>query len=325
MAVTSSRTLRLLSLLQARRHWGGADLADRLGVSLRTLRRDVERLRELGYPVEGRRGADGGYAMTPGACLPPLLLDDDEAVAIAVGLSAAATAGVAGLAGAAVKALAKIVPVMPAPLRRRTDALRAVTVAASWSTPGDAGDGVDTATLVSVAVACRDEVRLAFSYTSRAGAASDRHVEPFRVVPVEGTWYLVAWDLDRVDWRVFRLDRVRDVVRSGTRFAPHRLPADDAAAYVRERVSGGPGRLRVEAVVEAPAAEVRRRVRWWLSVEEEGPDRCRVRLDVDDPLWGATALALTGAPFTVVGPPELVPALRDVAARFTAAAGAPQG
>src|SRR3954462_14224592 len=181
MAATSSRTLRLLSLLQSRRHWAGADLAERLDVSLRTLRRDVDRLRELGYPVEAQRGVDGGYALAPGAALPPLLLDDDEAVALAVGLQAAAQGMVAGIAETSVRALAKVVQVMPARLRRRVDALRAMTVPMEWG-GGDPGPTVDPAVLPTVALACRDGERLEFSYTAAGGRPTDRSVEPHRLV-----------------------------------------------------------------------------------------------------------------------------------------------
>ncbi|NHC47651.1 helix-turn-helix transcriptional regulator [Motilibacter aurantiacus] len=321
MAVTSARTLRLLSLLQSRRHWPGDDLADRLGVSIRTLRRDIERLRELGYPVQAQRGVDGGYALAPGAALPPLVLDDDEAVALAVGLSAAAATGVDGLAEPSVRALAKVVPVMPTRLRRRVDALRTVTVRGSWAAESPPGSGVDPAVLAVVALACRDAERLAFGYASANGARSEREVEPFRLVPLGRRWYLVAWDPARSDWRVFQLDRLSAPRTTGGRFAPRRLPAADAAEFVRERVSGGAERYEVEAVVDAPAEAVRRRFRWWLSVEDLGEGRCRVRLDVDDLTWAAVALGLVGAGFEVLRPPELRGALRDMAARFAAAAG----
>lgn len=317
MAVTSFRTLRLLSLLQQRRHWSGAHLADRLGVSIRTLRRDVDRLRELGYPVDAQPGVDGGYALAPGAALPPLVLDDDEAVALAVGLSAAASTGVAGLAEPSVRALAKVVPVMPKRLRRRVEALRAVTVPGTWGV-GPA-DGASADVLTVTALACRDGERLAFAYTAADGARSDRTVDPYRLVPLGSHWYLVAWDADRGDWRVFRLDRLTDPRGTGRPFAPRPLPADDVAAYVRERVSGGAERWRVEAVVDAPAADVRRRATWWLSVDDEPGGRCRVRLDVDDLLWAATALGLVGVPFTVVHPPELAATLTEVADRFVSA------
>lgn len=323
MATTGSRALRLLSLLQSRRHWSGGDLAERLDVSVRTLRRDVDRLRELGYPVEARPGVDGGYALARGAALPPLVLDDDEAVALAVGLSGAASSGVAGLAEPSVRALAKVVPVMPARLRRRVEALRAVTVAGSWGAAPAPDDGVDPEVLSAVALACRDAERVHLGYVAADGTVSERHLEPFRLVPLGRRWYLVAWDLDRADWRVFRLDRASRPRATGVRFAPRRLPSADAATYVRERTSGGAEAHRVEAVVEAPAAAVRARVSWWLSVVEEGPDRCRVRLDVDDLAWAATALALVGAAFTVVAPPELRTTLRLTAARMAAAAEPP--
>src|SRR3954452_1012964 len=174
MAVTSTRTLRLLSLLQSRRHWSGADLADRLGVSARTLRRDVDRLRELGYPVEARRGVDGGYTLAPGAALPPLVLDDEEAVALALGLQAAAQGAVAGMAESSVRALAKVVQVMPVRLRRRVDALRQMTVPAGWGAP--TGPTVDPGLLPTVALACRDSERLEFTYTAAAGQRTERLV-----------------------------------------------------------------------------------------------------------------------------------------------------
>ena len=319
VAATSSRTLRLLSLLQSRRHWGGDDLAERLGVSVRTLRRDIDRLRELGYPVQAQRGVDGGYALAPGASLPPLVLDDDEAVALAAGLSAAAATGVAGLAEPSVRALAKVIPVMPTRLRRRVDALRAVTVPGSWSGAPRADDDVEPEVLTVLALACRDGERLRFDYTTADGTRTDRCVEPFRLVPLGRRWYLVAWDPARGDWRVFRLDRVTSPRGTGGRFAPRRLPADDAAAFVRGRISRGSEGYRVEVVFAASAAEVRRRVDWWLSAEDEGEGRCRVRLDVDDLAWAATALGLVDAEFTVVAPPELSTTLRALAARFTTA------
>jgi predicted DNA-binding transcriptional regulator YafY len=319
MAVTSTRTLRLLSLLQSRRHWSGPELAGRLGVSARTLRRDVDRLRELGYPVDARRGAEGGYTLAPGAVLPPLVLDDDEAVALAVGLSAAAATSVTGIGDASLRALAKLVQVMPARLRRRVDAVRAMTVAGSWGTSVPAG-GVDPGVLTTVALACRDGERLEFGYTAADSRDTDRVVEPFRLVSLGRRWYLVAYDLTRADWRVFRLDRVGRPRGTGARFAARRLPADDAASFVRERVADLPRRQPVEAVVAAPASEVRRRIGSWATVADEEPGRCRVRMDADDLTWAAAALGVTGAHFTVVDPPELRATLRELAGRFAAAA-----
>jgi predicted DNA-binding transcriptional regulator YafY len=320
MAATSARTLRLLSLLQSRRHWAGEDLAGRLGVSVRTLRRDVDRLRELGYPVEAQRGVDGGYALAPGAALPPLVLDDDEAVALAVGLQAAATLEVAGMAETSVRALAKVVQVMPARLRRRVDALRAMTVPGAWGAPASGG-GVDPAVLTTVALACRDSERITFTYTAADGARTDRSVEPFRLVSLGRRWYLVGYDLDRGDWRSFRLDRLAGPHGTGARFAPRRLPAADAATFVRDRIVDLPKGIAVEAVVEAPAAAVRSRIGRWVTVEDDGPGRCRVRADADNLDWPATALAMTGAEFTVVSPPELRDHLRGMGRRCTAAAG----
>jgi predicted DNA-binding transcriptional regulator YafY len=323
MAATSSRTLRLLSMLQSRRHWGGADLAERLGVSVRTLRRDVDRLRELGYPVEAQRGVDGGYALAPGAALPPLVLDDDEAVALAVGLQLASTAPVAGMAESSVRALAKAVQVMPARLRRRVDALRTMTVAGGWGGSGAWGGepGVDPAVLTGLALACRDTERIEFGYTAADGRRTSRAVEPYRLVALGRRWYLVGWDLDRGDWRVFRADRAEVPRGTGARFAPRRLPADDVAAFVRERFGAVPARYRVEAVVQAPADVVHRKIGRWAEAEDRADGGCAVRIDSDDLDWAATALGVLGADFTVLSPPEMADHLRLLARRFTVAAG----
>ena len=318
MAATSSRTLRLLSLLQARRHWGGQELARRLGVSVRTLRRDVDRLRDLGYPVEAQRGVDGGYALAPGAALPPLVLDDDEAVALALGLQAAATSPVAGMADTSVRTLAKVVQVMPVRLRRRVEALRTMTVPAAWGSGGQ-GQGVDPAVLTSAALACRDGERIAFGYTAADGERTERSVEPHRLVSLGRRWYLVGYDLDRGDWRIFRLDRLDAVRGTGARFAPRRFPAEDAATYVRERIAGVPTTHRVEAVVAAPADVVRPRLGRWAQVEPVDEGSCRLRMESDGLDWPATALGTVGADFTVVSPPELLGYLGELAARYTAA------
>jgi predicted DNA-binding transcriptional regulator YafY len=318
MAATSSRTLRLLSLLQARRHWSGAELARRLGVSVRTLRRDVERLRELGYPVEAQRGVDGGYALAPGAALPPLVLDDDEAVALALGLQAAAGSPVEGMAETSVRALAKVVQVMPARLRRRMEALRAMTEPAARGSTGQQ-PAVAPEALTTTALACRDGERIAFTYTAADGARSERSVEPHRLVSLGRRWYLVGYDLDRGDWRIFRLDRLDGVRGTGTRFGPRRFPAEDAASYVRQRLGGVAVSHAVEATVEAPAVEVRRRIGRWARVEELPGDRCRVRMEADDLAWPALALASLGAAFGDVSPPAMVAHLRDVAGRYAAA------
>jgi predicted DNA-binding transcriptional regulator YafY len=321
MANTSSRTLRLLSLLQTHRHWAGEELADRLEVSVRTLRRDVDRLRELGYPVRASRGVDGGYQLEPGATLPPLLLDDEEAVALAVGLQAAAQGSVAGIAESSVRALAKVVAVMPPRLRRRVDALRSMTVSPGW---GGSGIGPDAGVLVAVAQACRDTERLGFDYTAANGERTRRSVEPLRLVPLGRRWYLVAYDLVRHDWRSFRLDRLAEPTPTGARFRPRELPAEDAAAFVRAGLRTLPTSHAVSALVHAPAERVRERVGRWATVTELGPEgagppRCLLEMRADSLDWPAMALGTLGAEFTEVTPPELVELLHDWARRFAAA------
>ncbi|MDG3015707.1 YafY family protein [Speluncibacter jeojiensis] len=316
MANTSSRTLRLLSLLQTHRYWPGAELAERLEVSVRTLRRDVDRLRELGYPVQAQPGVDGGYQLAPGAALPPLVLDDDEAVALAVGLLTAAQSPVAGTAESSVRALAKVVAVMPKRLRRRVDALRSSTES-TWSGPGPT---VDPGVLTAVAQACRDTERVEFDYTAADGTALRRKVEPLRLISLGRRWYLVGYDLIRNDWRTFRLDRLTAPSPTGARFAPRRLPAADAAEFVRSRFETMPRAHLVTAWVEAPAEQVRAKLGRWATVDE-GERRCRVRIDADSFDWAALALGTVGAPFRVEGPTEFVALLRDWSARFADAAG----
>jgi predicted DNA-binding transcriptional regulator YafY len=313
---TSSRTLRLLSLLQTHRYWPGSELAARLEVSVRTLRRDVDRLRELGYPVEANRGVDGGYQLAAGAAMPPLVLDDEEAVALAVGLQAAAQSGVAGVAEASVRALAKVVPVMPPRLRRRVEALRTATVAVSWT----GGPAVDPAVLTAVAQACRDVERLEFGYAAADGTRTERHVEPFKLVSLGRRWYLVAYDLQRHGWRSFRLDRLQTPRATGARFRPRELPADDAAAFVRAGISHAPWNHEVEALVEAPAAAVRERVGRWVHVEEVDDGRCRLRMTTDSLDWALLALGAVGAEFAVLGPPELRDRMQAWGERFARAA-----
>lgn len=323
MANTSARTLRLLSLLQARRYWPGTELAERLGVSARTLRRDVDRLRELGYPVQAQRGVDGGYQLAAGAALPPLVLDEEEAVALAVGLRAAAPGAVEGVAEAGVRALAKVVRVMPARLRRRVEALSAMTVPASFG--GPAGAGIDPGVLTAVALACRDGERLRFSYTTGDARRADRHVEPHRLVSLGRRWYLVAYDLVRHDWRSFRLDRLTAPQGTGARFRPRDLPAADAAQFVRAGLGNLPRSYRVEVLVDAPAATVRERIGRWSTVEEVDTEHCRVRMTSDSLDWPTMVLGALGADFQVVDPPELLDQVHDCAARFSRASRRPAG
>jgi predicted DNA-binding transcriptional regulator YafY len=312
MANTSSRTLRLLSLLQTHRYWPGGELSERLGVSARTLRRDVDRLRELGYPVNASRGVDGGYQLAAGAALPPLVVDDEEAVALAIGLRAAAQGGVSGIDESAMRALTKVIQVMPQRLRRRVDALRQATVPAVW---GD-GPSVDADTLTTVAQACRDEERLRFGYRARGGEVTARHVEPHRLVSLGRRWYLVAYDLTRHDWRSFRLDRLAEPVSTRERFRPRELPDEDAAAFIRRSFGSGLQEYRVEVRVDAPAERVRSLIGQWATVQEESPGRCRLTMTAHSLNWPAMALGSVGADFEVIGPPELAAHLREWGERF---------
>jgi predicted DNA-binding transcriptional regulator YafY len=315
MGNTSSRTLRLLSLLQTHRYWSGSELASRLGVSVRTLRRDIDRLRDLGYPVEAHRGVDGGYQLAAGAALPPLAIDDDEAVALAIGLPAAAQGAVAGIEESSIRALTKLVQVMPRRLRKRVDALTAMTMPGGWGS----GPAVDAEVLTAVAQGCRDEVRMRFAYTTREGESTERHVEPHRLVSIGRRWYLVAYDLTRHDWRSFRLDRLTEPRTTGARFRPRALPAEDAAAFVRAGIENSPTADTIEAVVRAPGDRVRAALGRWATVEDIDDDRCRLHMTVDSLDWPALALGTVGAEFEVIQPPELVNYLREWSARFNRA------
>lgn len=322
MLETSARLLRLLSLLQAHREWTGADLAERLGVTPRTVRRDVDRLRELGYPVNASPGTGGGYQLGAGAQLPPLLLDDDEAVAVAVGLRTAAGNGVEGIGEASVRALAKLEQVLPGRLRGRVSALNEFTVP---MLRGPGRDTVDPAVLTDLAAVCRDGERLRFGYRDHAGTVSRRSVEPHRLVCTERRWYLVAWDLDREDWRTFRADRIEPRPPHGPRFTPRPAPAEDLAAYVSEGVS-----QRAYAV----RAVVRLRVPAEAAAGIVGPaDGVLEPLDAESCLLRTGAVNLDvlvihvmmlGCEFEVVEPPELtgrIAALRDLLTRALEGAG----
>ena len=326
MANTSSRTLRLLSLLQNHRFWPGAELAERLGVSPRTLRRDVDRLRELGYPVTAHPGVDGGYQLASGAALPPLVVDDEEAVALAVGLRLATQGSVAaqadtapgGIAEAAARALAKVTQVMPSRLRRRAEAVAAMTESATWGSTSQAV-ALNPDVLASAALACRDAERLRFSYIAANAERTERHVEPHRLVALDRRWYLVAYDVTRNDWRSFRLDRIADVPQpTGASFRPRTLPAKDAAEFVRRNITA-PGARQVTVIIEAPSAVIRERIGKWAEITEEGPARCRVTMTPENLDWPVIALGVVGADFQVIDPPELTEHIRDWAARFTRA------
>jgi predicted DNA-binding transcriptional regulator YafY len=318
---TSARLLRLLSLLQGRRDWTGAELATRLGVTTRTIRNDMDRLRGLGYPVDARPGVAGGYRLGTGGALPPLLLDDDEAVAVAVGLRTAASSSIAGIEETSVRALVKLQQVLPPRLRRKVSAVQSATVPVP-----SRGPQVDPDVLTVIASACRDHERLRFDYQAHSGAASRRSVEPYRLVNDRRRWYLVAWDIHRDAWRTFRVDRIEPRTPAGPRFAPRPLPPDrEIAAQVARGAGEATWRYRARVVVHAPAAYVRDRLPIPVAVESLGEDRCAFEPGSDYPEMLALYLGLLDADFTVVDSPELTGALRTLAGRYQRALGQGDG
>ncbi len=317
MLQTSARLLKLLSLLQARRFWTGEELAEALGVTERSVRRDVDRLRTLGYPVHATAGTGGGYRLGAGKDLPPLPLDDEEAVAVAVGLRAAATGSVTGLEEAAVRALVKLEQVLPKRLRHRVQALQAVSVRLQ-----DAGPTVDAEVLATVANACRDEQSLRFGYEAHKGAPSERLVEPYRLVHTSSRWYLLAFDRNRGGWRTFRVDRIRGAPTPGPRFTPRPLPSDDVAAYVTQSVSTDAYRYQARVTIHAPAEEVSKRLSALggrIVPLDDG--RCEVHAGAHQLEGLAFHFGYLGFEFDVAEPPELVEHLRILAERLARAAG----
>jgi len=304
-------------MLQGRRDWPGDELASRLEVSGRTIRRDVERLRQLGYPVESLTGPAGGYRLRAGTAMPPLLLDDEEAIAIAVGLRTAARASVTGIEEASVRALVKLEQVLPAHLRRRVSALGSATY-----TLAAGGPTVDPQHLTVIAAACRDLECLRFVYRRRDEEESRREVEPHSLVNLGRRWYLVAWDRRREDWRTFRIDRLTRPASTGVRFVPRKLPAKDAAAYVEQSITGGPNRFEARVTLHVPADEIRSRVPsyWGGAITPLDADTCEYRTGDDDLGWLAVRIAMLGVDFEVHEPPELVEHLRALAARLKRAA-----
>lgn len=316
---SSARLLRLLSLLQTPRDWTGTELADRLEVSTRTVRNDIERLRALGYPVHGTRGAIGGYRLEAGAVLPPLLLDDDEAIAVAVGLQSAAGGAIGGIEETSLRALAKLEQVLPNRLRRRVNALQAFTALV----PRDEREPtVDPKVLTLLAGACRDHERLRFGYQDRDGAATRREAEPYHLVNWGRRWYLLAWDIDRADWRTFRVDRLVPRLPLGQRFEPRPLPDEDVAAYVARGVASA-WRFRARIVVHAPAAVVAERIgRAVGTVEAIDDQTCILEAGANSVETMAVYLGMLDADFSVTEPPELVEHVRRLATRYGASTAA---
>ena len=308
--------MQLLSLLQARREWPGSELARRLETSSRTIRRDIDRLRELGYPVESTSGPAGGYRLRAGTAMPPLLLDDDEAIAIAVGLGTAARTSVTGIEESAVRALVKLEQVLPAHLRRRVHALGQATVA-----PPLGGPTVDAEHLTVIATACRDGECVRFAYRGRDGADSRRLVEPHTLVHLGRRWYLLAWDLDRADWRTFRVDRLARPASNGTRFTPRRLPTKDAATYVERSIASAPSRFHARVTLHAPADQITKRLPPHAgTIEAIDDQRCLFQTGDDDLAWLALRIAMLGVDFDVHEPPELAEHLQALADRLQRAA-----
>lgn len=302
MADTTARALRLLSLLQSRRVWTGQELMSRLDVSERTLRRDIDRLRELGYQVRSVSGPAGGYQLQAGVDIPPLLLDDDDATAIAIGLLTAAGGTIEGLEETSLRALTKLEQLLPPRVRRRVNDMQTAVVSPvrAWVT-------VDAELLTTIAQACRDRERLRFEYRRRDGHQTERHVEPHQLVSINQRWYLVAYDRDRDDWRTFRLDRMAAPWVTRVGFEARSIPGGDAVAYVERSLRSMPVRFRGVATVDAPAADIEEKLRHGGGeVEPIDERRCLVRVQGEALEWITFTLMWLGVDFTVHEPVELI-------------------
>lgn len=317
MSDPSERLLNLLSLLQTPRDWPGSELARRLSVTTRTVRRDIDRLRGLGYPVEGAMGPEGGYRLVAGTAMPPLLLDDDEAVAIAIGLRIAAGQAIAGIDEVSVRALAKLEQVLPKRLRRRVTTLGAATV--PFSLRND--PTVDPELLAQLAGLIENNERLRFEYLAADGSRTDRNAEPRSLVSQNGQWYLLAYDLDRADWRTFRVDRLRDLRPTGHRVRPRPLPAKDVAEHVRKQVYSRAPVYSAVVTLHAPIAQVARRFGSTDGLTELDANTCRYVSHEDTVEFLAFRLIRLDCEFEVHEPPELVAYLRTLSARTLRAAG----
>ena len=316
MSETTSRVLQLLGLLQSRRVWSGEELAERLGVTGRSVRRDVDRLRDLGYPVHASKGHGGGYQLGAGAALPPLLLDPDEAVAMAVCLRVAAGGSVAGVGESALRALSKLDQVMPARLRSQVSAVHDATVTL---TSGQQDTPVEPDVLMTLARASRDHEHVECGYVDVRDNETQRRLEPYQLVTTGRRWYLLAYDRDRQDWRTLRLDRMSEVRALGTTFVSRDAP--DPADYVRRAISASPYRYVAKVRYLAPQDVVAQTFSAAsVTIEPDGPDACVVTAGGDEPERMVPWLAMPGCEFEVLEPPEVVAAVRAVAARLARAA-----
>ncbi|TCN31541.1 putative DNA-binding transcriptional regulator YafY [Kribbella orskensis] len=310
MLETSARLLKLLSLLQSPRDWSGTALAEELGVGVRTVRRDVDKLRNLGYPVDAVPGV-AGYRLGAGVALPPLLLDDEEAVAVAIGLRAAATGSVSGIEESSVRALTKLEQVLPSRLRHRVRLLQSVAV-----TP-TAGASVAPDVVMAVAAACRDHQRLRFDYRSHDGTSTVRTTEPHRLVHTGRRWYLVAWDLDREDWRTFRLDRLDPRIPTGPRFIPRQAPELDETT---RGVASGAYRYQARFLMRAPAEQIADRIANTIgTVEPVDATTCILSTGSNSLDELTLYVGLLGFDFQVESPPELIDHVRTLTTRLGAA------
>ncbi len=315
MVETSARLLKLLSLLQARRDWSGAQLAERLGVTLRTVRRDVDRLRDLGYPVVARPGVAGGYRLAAGTAMPPLLLDDDEAVAVAVGLRTAGT--ITGIEETSVRALAKLEQVLPARLRRRVNAVGEATVSLAHR-----GPTVEPGLLTRLATACRDRDALRFEYAAADGETSRRVVEPVRLACTGRRWYLLCWDRSAADWRTFRVDRIASEPSEAGRFARREPPEEDVAGYISRAISTAPYRYQARVLLRVSADRAVERVSPAAGmIEAVDGDTCVLHVGGPSLEGFPVYVAQIGFEFEVLEPPELVAQVRWLAGLFGRAAG----
>jgi predicted DNA-binding transcriptional regulator YafY len=312
MLETSARLLRLLSLLQSRRFWSGAELAQELEVTERSVRRDVDRLRSLGYPVQGTAGVAGGYALGAGGRMPPLLLEEDEATAVAVGLRIAAAGPVSGMEEVALRALAKLEQLLPTRIRKRVSTLHGAVVSVPSSAPR-----VDAEVLTLIATASRDQQQLQFGYGDRKQRSSTRQVEPHGVVHVGSRWYLVAFDLERDDFRTFRIDRVSSKPRLGKRFTPRPIPHGDLATYVSQSIGVEAHALKARVLFHAPMEVMAQRIPASAGrLTAAGPERTQLDTGGSDLEWLALHLTWAGIPFEVIEPRELIDVLDSLAERL---------
>ncbi len=312
----TGRALHLLSLLQTHRLWRATELAERLDVTERTVRRDVNRLRNLGYPVDATAGVDGGYRLAVGAHLPPLVFDNDEAVAVALGLRAAAGAAVDGMEETSLRALAKIEQLLPNRLRRRVSALHSSVVELQWAGPGAV---VDPGALSVLAAACRDQEDVRFDYRRRDGATSRRLVEPHQLVTADRRWYLVAYDLRRDGWRTFRLDRLSAARLGGNRFPTRAIPGGDAATFLEASIASIPRNAEAILTVGAPYASVEPAISWIdHQLVETTDDSCVIRINGEELNHLALSIVRVAfhAPVTAIEPHDVADAIAVLVQRL---------